>query len=65
MTPAEMRAARPLIADRGHLYTKRVVWRLMRFLLAPLNIACAAVAGAHSEHKLMRNAPAVPLDDVQ
>jgi hypothetical protein len=37
----------------------------MRFLLAPLNIACAAVAGAHSEHKLMRNAPAVPLDDVQ
>lgn len=62
MTPAQMRAARPLIADRGHVRTQRVVWRLMRFLLAPVSIACAAVAGAHSEHKLMREAPAEPLD---
>lgn len=65
MTPAEMRAARPLITDRGHLYTQRVVWRLMRLLLAPVAIACATVAGAHSEHKLMREAPAKPWDDTQ
>ena len=62
MTPAQMRAARPLISTRGHVRTQRVVWRLMRWLLAPVNIACAAVAGAHSEHRLMRDAPAVPLD---
>lgn len=65
MTPVQMRAARPLISERGNLYTQRVVWRLMRFLLAPLNIVCAAVAGAHSEHKLLREAQPVYWDDTQ
>ena len=65
MTPAQMRAARPLITDRGHLYTQRVVWRLMRWALLPLNVFCAAVAGAHTEHKLMREAPPTAWDDTQ
>jgi len=65
MTPAQMRAARPLITERGHLYTQRVVCRLMRLLLAPVAIACAAVAGAHTEHKLMREAPPTAWDDTQ
>lgn len=64
MTPEQMRAARPLISDRGHVRTQRAVWYLWRWLLAPINIACAAVAGAHSEHKLMREAKPTYWDDV-
>ena len=50
----ERRAAAPLIGSRGHVRTQRAVWYVMRILLAPLNIACAAVAGAHYEHKRPR-----------
>lgn len=64
-TPEQLRSARPLISTRGHVRTQRAVWRLMRWALAPINIACAAVAGAHSEHRLMRNAPAQSWDDTQ
>ncbi len=65
MTPAEMRAMRPKLHDCGHVRTQRAVWRVMRFLLAPISIACAAVAGAHSEHKLMRDAQPDYRDDAQ
>lgn len=65
MTPEQQRAAHPLIEQRGHVRTQRAVWRLMRLLLSPFSIACAAVAGAHSEHKLMRDASAKNWDDTQ
>lgn len=66
MTPAEMRAMRPKLHGCGtRLRTQLFVYRLMRFLLAPVSIACAAVAGAHSEHKLMREAQPGYRDDIQ
>jgi len=65
MTPEQQRSAHPLINNRGHVRTQRVVWRAMRMLLAPVTILCAAVAGAHSEHKLMRDARPTYWDDVQ
>lgn len=64
MTPEQQRAAHPLLEQRGHVRTQRVVWRLMRLLLAPVTILCAAVAGAHSEHKMMREAEPTYWDDV-
>lgn len=64
-TPEQMRASRPLISSRGHVRTQRAVWRLMRWALLPLNVLCAAVAGAHSEHRHMRDAKPLCWDDTQ
>lgn len=53
MSPKQMRAAHPLISSAGHVLTDRAIWRVMRMLLAPVNICCAAIAGAHAEHGRM------------
>lgn len=65
MTPEQKRAAQPLISHCGCVRTQRAVWHLMRWLLAPISIVCAAVAGAHSEHRLMREAKPNYWDDTQ
>jgi len=50
-----------LIASAGNVRTSRAVWRLMRALLAPVNIVCAAIAGAHAEHRRVLDADAIYL----
>jgi hypothetical protein len=50
-----------LITSAGHVRTSRAVWRLMRIILAPVNIACAAIAGEHAEHRRVLDAGAVYL----
>jgi len=53
----------PYLIESSPDYRKRLIClALHRWALLPLTILCAAVAGAHSEHRHMRNAPAVPLD---
>ena len=48
-----------LIESAGNVRTNRAVWRLMRIILAPVNIACAAIAGAHAEHRRILDAGAI------
>jgi hypothetical protein len=67
VTPEQMRAAHPMLSERVRvrvrtMYTMR---RVMGLLLMPLSVLCAAVAGAHSEHKLMREAQPAHWDDNQ
>ena len=50
-----------LIESAGNVRTNRAVWRLMRALFAPVNIACAAIAGAHAEHRRVLDAEAIYL----
>jgi hypothetical protein len=50
-----------LLAYAGHVRTNRAVWRVMRVILAPVNIACAAISGAHAEHRRILGADAIYL----
>ena len=50
MTPQEMRARRPLLASAPNVKLNTALWRCWRAVYAPLNIACAAIAGAHAAY---------------
>lgn len=50
MTPEEMRARRPLLASAPNVRLNTALWRFWRAVLAPINIGCAAIAGAHSAY---------------
>ncbi len=50
MTPEEMRARHPLIASAPNVRLNTALWRFWRAVYAPLNIACAAIAGAHATY---------------
>jgi hypothetical protein len=57
MTPAEQRAAHPLIADAPDVRLNTALWRFWRQVLMPVTIACAAIAGAHWAHQEVLNPP--------
>ena len=68
MTPAQKRAAHPLISTSPdyarYLDAKRereAREALLLVLLKPLTIFFAAVSGAHEEHQRMMDAPAIYL----
>lgn len=50
MTPEEMRARRPLLASAPNVRLNTALWRFWRAVLGPINIGCAAIAGAHSAY---------------
>lgn len=54
MTPEEMRARRPLLASAPNVRINTALWRFWRTALAPINIGCAAIAGAHAAHSARR-----------
>lgn len=50
MTPQEMRAARPLLASAPNVRLNTALWRFWRVVLMPINVRCAAIAGAHQAY---------------
>lgn len=46
-TPEERGELRPLLARAGNVPLNTDLWRFWRLVYAPLNIVCAAIAGAH------------------
>ncbi|MBL8396145.1 MAG: hypothetical protein JNK99_15605 [Candidatus Accumulibacter sp.] len=60
MTPAEQRAAQPLIASAPNVALNTALWRFWRLAWAPVTIACAAIAGAHWAHGQVLNPPGAP-----